>query len=533
VHVTSLTREALFSAAAAALVAAMLVWLGPPGTDLAAHVYHRAVFLHHGYALWNNFWYAGRYSFITYSLLYYPLAALFGIKLLAVATVATAALAFAVVAGREWGPLARWSSRTFAVTWSGIVLSAAFPFALGVALALLALWALQAHARGRFAVLAVLALAASPLAFILLAIVLAATAVGRKARPPELLLPGLIVTAAVAAELVLWRLFPDGGRYPFTVWSLLGVVTFCLIGAGITWTVEGARILRWLFVAYLFVCIVVFLVPSGVGANIMRLREVAVPVTVLCLSLRRWRPVPVCLTVLGLALTWNVLPHVLDVIRNGSDPTARAAYWRPAVRYLRRHLTPSYRVEAVDTVGHWAAVYLPRAGIPLVRGWFRQDDYPANRVLYEPLHARAYERWLHRLGVRYVVLTNAPPDYSARNEADLLRGNRSGLRKVFTSRGLTIYEVPHPARIATGPADAQVMGLGRESIRLRLPARGSYRLAVRYSPYWSAAAGSCLTKGRDGMIRLTVRRPGAVTLRFSVSGSRALAALAGDEPDDC
>src|SRR5438445_8225813 len=167
-----LAREALLSAAAAASLAAVLAWLGPPGSDLAAHAYQRAVFLQHGFALWNNFWYAGRYSFVTYSVLYYPLAALLGIKLLAVATIATAALAFAVVMGREWGPTARWSSRTFAVVWAGIVLSAAFPFALGAALALLALWALQARAHSRFALLAALTLAASPLAVPLLALVL-------------------------------------------------------------------------------------------------------------------------------------------------------------------------------------------------------------------------------------------------------------------------------------------------------------------------------------------------------------------------
>ena len=120
------------------------------GSDLAAHAYQRSLFVQEGFELWNNFWYAGRYSFVTYSVLYYPLAALLGIKLLAVATIATAALAFAVVLGREWGPTARWSSRTFAVVWAGVVLSAAFPFALGIAFALLALWALQAGARTRF-----------------------------------------------------------------------------------------------------------------------------------------------------------------------------------------------------------------------------------------------------------------------------------------------------------------------------------------------------------------------------------------------
>src|SRR6476620_9864207 len=100
----ALFHEALLSACAAGTVAALLVWLGPPGTDLAAHAYQRALFIHHGFTLWNNFWYAGRYSFVTYSLIYYPLAALLGIKLLAVTTIALAALAFSAVVWHEWGP---------------------------------------------------------------------------------------------------------------------------------------------------------------------------------------------------------------------------------------------------------------------------------------------------------------------------------------------------------------------------------------------------------------------------------------------
>ena len=42
----------------------------------------------HGFTLWDNFWYAGRYAFVGYSVLYYPLAALLGIRLLAVLTIA-------------------------------------------------------------------------------------------------------------------------------------------------------------------------------------------------------------------------------------------------------------------------------------------------------------------------------------------------------------------------------------------------------------------------------------------------------------
>ena len=135
--------DLLMPAAAAASLAALLVWLGPPGTDLAAHVYQRTLFLEHGFVLWNNFWYAGRYSFVTYSVLYYPLAAAIGIKLLAVLIVAVAVAAFAAVVRREWGEEATWSIRAFAVVWALLVVSAAYPFMLGSALALVALWLLQ------------------------------------------------------------------------------------------------------------------------------------------------------------------------------------------------------------------------------------------------------------------------------------------------------------------------------------------------------------------------------------------------------
>src|SRR3954454_20918154 len=98
---TTGVREAALCAGVAALLASLLVCLGPPGADFAAHAYQRSTFLQHGFAFWNNFWYAGRYSFITYSLVYYPLAAVLGIKLLAVASVAAAAFGFALVLGCE------------------------------------------------------------------------------------------------------------------------------------------------------------------------------------------------------------------------------------------------------------------------------------------------------------------------------------------------------------------------------------------------------------------------------------------------
>jgi hypothetical protein len=529
---TPLAREALLSAAAAASLAAALAWFGPPGSDLAAHAYQRAMFLQHGFDLWNNFWYAGRYSFVTYSLLYYPLAALLGIKLLAVATIATAALAFAVVIGREWGPTARWSSRTFAVVWAGTVLSAAFPFALGIALALLALWAIQARRHWRFACLAALALAASPLAFLLLSLLLIGIALDRRADRRLLVVPAAVIAVAGAAEVLLWRAFPDSGRYPFSIAELIPAAGFGVIGALFAWGAEPARRLRFVFVVYTAACLGAFLVPSALGENIARFRYAAIPVAVLLFSLRDWRPRFVCVSVLALAVSWNVTPLAASFAHASSDPASSKAYWAPAVHYLHRHLGPSYRVEAVDTEGHWAAVYLPRAGIPLARGWFRQDDFPQNKLLYSSLGPRAYLAWLRNLGVRYVVLTAAPVDYSARGEARLLASGRSKLRPVLFSPELTIYEVPKARRIVSGPGPAGVLAFTETRIDLQLALPGRYRLAVRYSPYWQPSSG-CVVRREDGMVELVVPRGGRVQVHFDVKAGRAFRELTGRRSYSC
>jgi len=520
-----LVREAVLSAAAAAAVAAALAWLGPPGTDFAAHAYQRTLFLEHGFTLWNNFWYAGRYSFVTYSLLYYPLAALLGIRLLAVATVALAALAFAVVLWREWGATTRWSSRTFAVVWAGIVLSAAFPFALGMAFALIAIWALQAGKRWRFAALAALTLAASPLSFLLLVIVLAGVALARRESVNWVPVAGVLAVAAF--EVVLWRVFPGGGRFPFSATEFVAGAAFCGICLVMTWRVD--RTLRFVFGAYLIALVTSFVVPSAIGENIVRLRYAAIPLIVLVFSLRRWRPRTLGVAVLALAIAWNLTPLAWSYVHGRADTTAHAATWSTAIGFLRANLEPSYRVEAVDTSTHSPAIYLAEAGIPLARGWYRQDDFPQNEVLYDTLGAKAYLGWLRSLGVKYVVLSHSVPDYSSRGEAALIRSGRSQLFEVFSTPQLTVYEVPNAQSIITGPRAPRLTSLGESKIGVVVQTGGTYRIAVRWSPYWHASLG-CLSKGKDGMIRLTTRRARFVRLTFQVSAARAIEELAGQQP---
>jgi hypothetical protein len=528
---TPIVREALLAAFAAASLAAVLLWAGPPGNDLAAHVYQRALFVKHGFVLWNNFWYAGRYSFVTYSLLYYPLSALLGIKVLALASISAAAVAFAIVIGREWGPATRWSSRTFAVLWAGTVLSAAFPFALGFALGLLALSSLQAGRRFAFAALAVLALAASPLAFLFLALVLVGVAIARRPTRDGLIVPGAVIVAGVALQLVLKRLFPGSGHFPFHAGQLVPAVLFCTLGALMTRAHQRARPLLGLFIAYLVACVVFFAVPLDLGSNVERLRYAAIPLALLAVTVVGWRPVAIALPLLVVAAVWNVQPLIANYRHAAEDPAAKPQYWQPAISFLEHYSTPSYRVEVVDTVGHWPAAYFPEANIPIVRGWYRQNDFPANEILYDQaVGAAAYRAWLRSLGVRYVVLAAAPPDYSSRAEAALLRGGSSGLAPVFHNARLTVYEVPSAAQVVSGPSSAEVRAMSETKLFIRVSGPGRYRVAVRFSPYWRATHG-CVSRASDGMTTLTARRAETVVLSFSVNMHRSLEALTGARPE--
>jgi hypothetical protein len=511
-------------------VAAALVWLGPPGTDLAAHVYQRALYLQHGFVLWNNFWYAGRYSFVTYSLLYYPLAAVIGIKLLAVLTVSLSVAAFAAVVRHEWGAQSRWSTRVFALAWAALVLSAAYPFMLGCAFALVSLWSLQHTRRIWFAASALCTLAASPLAFLLLVVVLAGVALARRREAATFVVPAAALAVIGGGEVLLQRMFPEQGRFPFSIEEFAAASAFCLLGLAVTWRVSSARPLRWMFAAYLVACTVAFAISSPVGENIARLRFVAAPIAVLALSLRNWRPRLLCVGVLALAVSWNLTPLAASFVRSVDDPAAHAAYWAPTTQYLRAHLQPGYRVEAVDTANHWPAYFLAEARIPLVRGWFRQADFPQNSVLYGRFGPAAYVHWLRRMSVRYVVLTSAPPDYSARAETQLLASGRSRLHVVYSTPRVKIFDVPAPRSLVSPPA--RVLKLGYATIRLAVPRAGTYGLAVTYTPYWQSRA-ACLQRSPNGMTELTVRRPGTVLLRFAVTPRRVLATIAGSSGEVC
>src|SRR5262249_32190485 len=149
--------------------------------------------------------------------------------------------------------------------WAGIVLSAAFPFVLGAGLSLLALWAVQGRKVWRFSILALLALAARPVAFLLLALGLGGIAVTRGRDRRLGLRAGLALAILALAEVALWRVFPSSGRYPFSPDEFAAALVFCGFGVVLTWRSERAQVLRFVFPVYAAACLAAYLVPSSLG----------------------------------------------------------------------------------------------------------------------------------------------------------------------------------------------------------------------------------------------------------------------------
>ena len=206
----------------------------------------------------------------------------------------------------------------------------------------------------------------------------------------------------------------------------------------------------------------------------------AIPLAVLMLSLRRWRPLPVAL---GRARARRLLepdPDRGQLSSRGAATRLRPAYWAPAIcvpaRRTSRPRTASRRWTRPAT-GRPSTSRRPRSRSRAVAS--ARDDFPQNELLYDELVPAGYLAWLRGLGVRYVVLTKAPSDYSARDEAALLRSGHSGLRPVLRTTNLTVLEVPNPRPILTGPAPARVLQLTGTRIGRRPASRG--RLSPRGS----------------------------------------------------
>ena len=524
----------LGAAVVAGLITAALLLFGPAGGDQAAHLYLTQAWRDHGWQLWDNFWYSGRYAQINYSLLFYPFAAVAGTTFAVSASCAGAAAAFAALLRRRWPQIATGPAVAFALLVPLGAAAGTYPFLLGLALALGTLLALELGYRACVLAGIVLTALAHPLALAFLLVVLmavGATTRGWWRRPGDLAIAaGAAVVAA--SQLILLRGFAaDGARYPFDPKDALAIAGFCAAGLLLTRGLPDQRPLRAVFIGYAALGAAAFALSSPLGGNAVRLMLLmGVPLLLLPLAARGFRPRGIAVSLLAVALLWQALPAVAGW-RTAADSRAQdERFWYPVISWLEQHPDTNHRVQVVATADNWEAYYLARRGVPLARGWFRQDDFPANQALYEDLTPGRYVTWLHRTGVRWVFLPDDPLDYSARREADLLRSGESGLERVAQIGGWTVFEVPRAVPIAT-PADGiSVLALTSTNITLDVKEPGTYRLRLRYTPYWQVERGTACAEPRDPFgTDLRVDRPGVVRLGFDVRLGTFVGAVFGSQ----
>jgi hypothetical protein len=278
--------------------------------------------------------------------------------------------------------------------------------------------------------------------------------------------------------------------------------------------------------------VVVYLVPSPLGDNWTRLSAFVFPVMLLTASLAGFRPRRLVLFALAGAFAYNVIPYALLVPSRLNNSTQQASFWRPAIGFLRAHEQPGYRVEVVPTAEHWEAYWIPKAGFPLARGWYRQLDQADNPALYaKDLDARPYRRWLRANAVRYVLLsTTAPLDWDGGpQEEKVVRSTRAGLKVVFRSPNWTIYKLPHATPLLTGPANPVVTSFGHTAIRGQVFAAGRYLLRNHYSPYLRLRGTGCVAQGPDKMTILDLKGPQQFALSVPGTPDGLVRELFGDE----
>jgi hypothetical protein len=512
-------RELVIGAALTAAFAVIVHLVGPAPGDAPAHLY-RTFLVRDGALVWDNFWYSGTYPLASYSLLYYLPASLVGnIPLVFFAAVASTVL-FASIAQRQWGAAAVWPSRVFGVLAAAPMFTGLYAYSLGFTAMLATLKLLQLRRLWLAVLLAALTVGFSPLAFAFLCLIVGAYAVSRGHITRRHLWFGVGLAAAAGIEVLALVLFPgaSGGVYPFHWIDFVAVLGVSALGVLVARRARGAgRPLVAFFALWGLGSVVIYIVPSPLGDNWTRLSAFIFPIMLLTASLVGFRPRRLVVLALATAFAYNFVPYALLVPSRLGNDTQQASFWRPAIRYLRKHDTqPGFRVEVVPTAEHWEAYWIPKAGFPLARGWYRQLDVVDNPALYaNHLDAAGYRHWLRSDAVRYVLLsTTAALDWEGGpQEARIVRSADSGLRVVFRSPNWTIYELRHATPLLTGPASPVVTSFGHTAIRGQVFAPGRYLMRTHYSPYLRLNGSGCVSPGPDKMTYLDLTR----SQRFALS----------------
>jgi hypothetical protein len=550
VHAKSLRPDWLPAVAlSAVLAAAMLAW-APPVGDLAAQVFRTELFHRVGLGIWNGSWYGGHYT-LTYSVLFPPLAALLGPRLVGTLAVVASSYLFDRLVRDRWGEAARWATLWFAAGVVTLLADGQLTFALGVAFALACLRALQTS-RPAWALVASAACAlSSPVAAVSLAGVLLAGAFDSRILSRSFRgwrgggghpLPrdrtrgraAWVASIALALTLIPNLVFPGAGQFPFAFSSYVAIPLWCGSALYVTRGLGAEeRQLRRVILAYLLAATAIWLLPNAMGGNTVRLGALfGGPVLAAVVLARRPRVSPWFLALfLAGGLYWQLTASVSQIARSVGDPSTSAAYFQPLAGWLREHGGRGVRIEVPPTANHWEAAYLAPT-FELARGWLRQLDTTRDGVFYadeQRLGERAYRAWLHDNAIRYVALPDAPLDYSSVAERRLILSEPPYLEPRWSDAHWRVYEVRAPAPLVQPLAggEATVSRIGHDGFTLDVTRPGDFLVRLAFTQYWSIARGQgCLLRHGDWTLARATH-PGIFRVAADFSLGRAWNAVTG------
>ncbi len=503
----------------AALGCAYLI-AAPPSPDLAAASYRSELFAHVGFSLWDNSWYGGHHL-LAYSVLAPPLGALIGPRLLAAVSMTVAAALFArLIDGRFPARAARIGAVWFAFGVGVALLSSRVPFNLGLAIGLGALLLAQRQRMWAALALSVLTSLASPVAGAFLALAWLAWAIAARSRA----WPAVLCVVALAPIALLTLAFPEGGTQPFVASAfyppLLAVLVVALL---IPPEQRLLRIGSWL---YALALVGAYVLPSAVGGNVDRLGALtAGPVAACALAASTRGRRRALILIAPFLLYWQLSAPVADLRAASSDAASAASYYAPLLAEMHSlgigYGARPVRIEVVPTVDHWEARWVAPHAM-LARGWERQLDVYRNHLFYgdTPLTPARYRTWLAHNGISYIALPDPPLDYSATDEARLLRnGAPANVREVWRGGHWRLFAVTDATPLVSPPG--VLTSVSSDSLTLYAPRPGRYTALVRFTPYWALASGSgCVSRSSEGWTQIRARRPGRLRLVIDFSLAR-------------
>ncbi len=523
-----LTLVALWAASTVAVAATgVVLWrTGTPGWDLAAHLY-KTWLLREGFSVfWDNFWYGGSYGAITYGVVYYVLAAVVPWPVLVALSAGAVPPLFYAYYRTAWGVGEVWPAVTLSAVMCMYLSHGQDPFLLALALMLGAMvLAVRGHPLWG-AALAGIGVFTNPLALIVGGVFVAADLAAR----PLLRRPLLVFAAGLApfvlARVVVGLVFSEPGWYLDQLLQAVLYVSFALVGLTLALVnaVHPRRPFVLLFVIYGAVVSATTLVPgSPLGSNVGRFFMVFAFTTLFFLRQdrfrrpfgSRWLPWAL-IPVLGFACLQMSTPVSHYFTARDELPATTREFWAPALIAAARYGDPDHRLHVVAPRRHFEAWYLPEAGHPITRGWYRQADAIHNRIFYTDYGPEEYVTWLRTMGVEYILLPDDPLDPWSRREPGILA--RSPAFELVEETGAwKVYRL-RDAEGLVRPLDGgagRVVEYGHLDVRVAIDAPGRYLVKVTATPFLrlEGLRGS-LTATRGRFVVLHADEPGVATLRF-------------------